>query len=84
MEESFVFGRRGCIVVDGTRREEKGGVEGVGGEGVRHFINEVSRLSGSIVIVCVLCYCQIFVAVTSMEVRMLDEGGIGGCNGCRD
>ena len=30
---------------------------------------------------CILGDCQIFVTVTRMEVCVLDEGGIGGCNG---
>jgi len=80
VEEGLVFRRRRCIVVDCTRWEEEGGVEGVSSQGVSNFVDEVSRFSGSVLVVQVLGNCKIFITMTRMEVGMLMEGCVGGCN----
>ena len=45
------------------------------------FIDEVACLSRCLEVVHVFCYCEMFVTVAGVEIGMLLEGCVRGCDG---
>ena len=85
MEQSTVLrGIRG-VVIDGAcvgaGVEKKGGVERVGRQRMRDFVDEVACFAWLIEAVRVFSDREVFVTMACVEVGVLLEGGLGSCDG---